>query len=84
MATKRAYGNKGYGRQIMQYFVEYVSSLGLNRIELYTFSPETRPVYAATVGFYQSVGFGVRREHRDLWGPGTVTLKMKKSCNAFI
>ena len=63
----------------MQYFVEYISAIGLNSIELYTFSPETRPVYAATVGFYQRVGFKVQREHKDLWEIGTTTLKMRKS-----
>ncbi|MCL2772650.1 MAG: GNAT family N-acetyltransferase [Oscillospiraceae bacterium] len=79
MATKRDYNNKGYGKLLMQYFVEYVSELGFNSIELYTFSPETRPIYTATIKFYQSVGFEVQREHKDLWGIGTTTLKMRKN-----
>lgn len=79
MATRRSYNNKGYGKLLMQYFVEHVSGLGLNSIELFTFSPNTRPVYASTVGFYQSIGFKIEREHKDLWEIGTKTLKMRKS-----
>lgn len=79
MATKRSYNNKGYGKLLMQYFVDYVSELGLNSIELFTFSPNSKPVYASTVGFYKSVGFKIEREHKDLWEIGTITLKMRKS-----
>ena len=79
MATKCSYNNKGYGKLLMQYFVKFVSELGLNSIELFTFSPNTRSVYASTVGFYQSVGFKIEREHKDLWEIGTKTLKMRKS-----
>ena len=79
MATKRDFINKGYGKLLMRLFAEYVSELGLNSIELYTYSPESRPVYAATVGFYESVGFMITREHKDLWEIGTTTLKMRKS-----
>ena len=63
----------------MRTFTEHVSALGLHSIELYTFSPESRPNYASTVRFYQSVGFRIISEHKDLWERGTITLKMRKS-----
>ena len=79
MATKRTHINKGYGKLLMQYFVEHTCELGLDSIELYTFSPESKPINVTTVEFYQRVGFTVEREHKDLWEKGTVTLKMRKS-----
>ena len=79
MATKRSYSKRGYGKLLMQHFVSYVEGLGLNCIELYTFSPSSKPEYLSTVSFYKSVGFIAKREYRDLWEPGTTTLKMKKS-----
>ena len=79
MATKRSYNNKGYGKLLMQYFVEYLSGLGLKSIEVLTFSPNTRSVYASTISFYKSVGFKIVREYKDLWEIGTKTLKMRKS-----
>ena len=75
MATRRDCAGKGYMRR----FAEHVTELGLNSIELFTYSPASKPVYAATVGFYKSVGFGIIKECKDLWEQGTVTLKMRKS-----
>ena len=79
MATKRGHINKGYGKLLVRHFVEHVSELGLNRIELYTFSPQSRPVYSSTVGFYEKMGFKIVKEHKDLWEKGTTTIKMRKS-----
>ena len=79
MATKRVYNSKGYGKLLMRYFVDYVSGLGLNSIELYTFSPQTKSIYSSTVGFYERMGFKIVREYKDLWETGTITLKMRKS-----
>ena len=78
MATRRELQGKGYGKKLIQKFFEYALSVGLNGIELLTFSPESKPAYTATVGFYKSVGFEIEREHRDLWEKGTTTLKMRK------
>lgn len=79
MATKRSYNNKGYGKLLMQYFVEYVTGIGLNSIELLTFSPDTVSAYNSTVEFYKRVGFKIIREYKDLWEAGTKTLKMRKA-----
>ena len=79
MATRRSHRGKGYGRLLMRHFVRHVSELGFHSIELYTFSPETRPVYASTVGFYQSADFRIEKEISDWWAKGEVTLKMRKS-----
>ena len=79
MATKRNFSGKGYGKILMNKLIEYAEKHGLNSIELYTFSPQSRPKYAATVGFYKSMGFEIDREHKDLWEKGTTTLKMRKS-----
>jgi len=79
MATKRAYNNRGYGKLLMQHFINHVSELGLNSIELYTFSEQTKPINVSTIRFYEKVGFQIARECKDLWGIGTMTLKMRKS-----
>ena len=78
MATRRDLAGIGYGKRLMEGFVEYVSSIGYSSIELYTFSPETNPKYISTIGFYKNAGFTVVREYPDLWEPGTVTLKMRR------
>jgi len=79
MATRRDAKNKGYGKQLMNCFVEYVSRLGFHDIELYAWSEKTKPICASTQAFYKSVGFKVESEHMSLWAPGMITVKMKKS-----
>lgn len=79
MVTRRDRAHQGCGHLLMQRFTDHVSQLGLNSIELYTFSPKTRPVYQSTVAFYQSTGFQIVKEIPNLWEDGTVTLKMRKS-----
>jgi ribosomal protein S18 acetylase RimI-like enzyme len=79
MATQRESKNKGYGKQLMEQFVRYVSQLGFNDIELFAWSEKTRPVCAATQAFYKSVGFVVTSEHMGLWEKDKITVKMKKS-----
>jgi len=79
MATRRDLQNKGYGKLIMNYFVEHVSQLGFRGIELYAWSEKTRPVCASTQAFYKSVGFSVASEHMGLWAPGMITIKMKRT-----
>ena len=77
MATRRDCAGMGHGKLLMRRFAEHVTQLGLNSIELFTYSPQSKPAYAATVGFYKSVGFKVIKECKDLWEPGTTTLKMR-------
>lgn len=79
MATRRTHSGQGHGKRLMRHFVEHIQSLGLNSIELFTFSPASRPGYHTTVAFYQGAGFSIQREYPDLWIPGTTTLKMRKS-----
>ena len=79
MATKRAYNSKGYGKLLMQHFVNHVSELGLNSIELYTFSEETKPLNISTIRFYEKAGFKVVRVCKDLWGIGVTPIKMRKN-----
>ena len=79
MATRRDFQNKGYGKRLMDYFVEYVSRLGFHGIELYAWSEKTKPICASTQAFYKNVGFVVKSEHMSLWAPGMITVKMKKS-----
>jgi len=79
MATKREYQNKGYGKKLMEHFVEYVSQLGFHDIELYAWSEKTKPICASPQAFYKSVGFVVTQEHMGLWGQDMITVKMKKS-----
>ena len=79
MATKRENKNKGYGKQLMEYFIHYVSQLGFHDVELYAWSEKTKPVCASTQAFYKSVGFIVTSEHMGLWKRDMITVKMKKS-----
>ena len=79
MATKREYQNKGYGKQLMEHFVEYASQLGFHGIELYAWSEKTKPICASTQAFYKNVGFVVEREHMGLWAQDMITVKMRKS-----
>jgi len=81
MVTKREYKNKGYGKQLMTYFAEYVSQLGFREIELYAWSEKTKPVCASTQAFYKSVGFVVVKEYPGLWTENMITVKMKRSIN---
>ena len=79
MATKREYQNKGYGKKLMEHFVEYVSQFGFHGIELYAWSEKTKLICASTQAFYKNVGFVVEREHIGLWAQDMITVKMKKS-----
>ena len=79
MATKRKYQGRGYGKQLVKYFVEYVLQLGFHDIELYAWSEKTKPICASTQAFYKSVGFIVEQEHMGLWAQDMITVKMKKS-----
>lgn len=75
LATKRAYAGKGYGKLLMQHFVSYITELGFRSIEVMTVLPETKPVYFATVGFYESVGFAITDTYPFLWESGAIKLK---------
>lgn len=76
MATKRNYGGSGYGKILMQHFVNHVTNLGFNCIELFTVLPQSKPVYFSTVAFYKSIGFRIEKEYPNLWESGAI--KMRK------
>ncbi len=76
MATKRQYRGMGYGRILMNSFIEYLSGIGLHEAELYIHIPEKKPVNISTVAFYESVGFVREKEYPYLWEYGA--LKMSK------
>ena len=77
MVTRRGDAGRGYGKELMRVFVDHVSNMGFRSVELFAWSPETRPACAATVGFYRGAGFKVTGEYNDLWGPGTKVLKLR-------
>jgi len=74
MATKRSYAGKGYGKNLMQHFINHINNLQFNRIELFTVPPRVKPAYATTVAFYQSVGFIIEREYSQLWENGAIKM----------
>lgn len=76
MATRRNYCGSGYGKLLMQYFVNHVTDLGFDSIELFTVLPQSKPVYFSTVAFYQKNGFKIEKEYPDLWESGAI--KMRK------
>jgi len=81
MVTAREHKNKGYGKQLMEHFVEHLTQLGFREIELYAWSVKTKPVCVSTQAFYRSVGFVVTREYVGLWRPESdwITVKMRKT-----
>ena len=78
MATRRDLAGRDYGSRLMTAFTEHVAAYGIGSIELLTFSPRAKPQYAATVAFYEKNGFRCVNEYKDLWGEGTVVVKMRK------
>ena len=78
LATKRERAGQGFGKQLIQAFQEHVTQFGFHSIELFTFSPKSKPLYQSTLAFYENAGFRVIREYQDLWEPGTITLKLRK------
>ena len=80
MLAAPGHAGKGAGSVLMAAFVGHVEAeYGLRSIDLDTFSPETKPSYAATVAFYEKHGFAITRRTPDYWGPGTLTLRMEKT-----
>jgi GNAT superfamily N-acetyltransferase len=77
MATKRKYSGKGYGKQLMNFFIDHARGFSLKSVELYTFSPKSKPLYKTTVKFYEGCGFKIIAEHMDLWEMGVITVKMR-------
>lgn len=75
LATKRAYRGQGYGKILMDKFVAYIDEMGFRTIELMTVLPESKPVYFATVAFYQREGFIITNTYPDLWESGAIKLK---------
>lgn len=75
LATKRVYAGQGYGKLLMRNFVSHITELGFRSIEVMTVLPEAKPVYYATVAFYQSVGFSIVETYPFLWESGAVKLK---------
>lgn len=75
LATKRSCSGKGYATKLMGHFVSHLTSLGFRSIEVMTVMPESKPVYAATVAFYESVGFAITETWPFLWESGAVKLK---------
>ncbi len=76
MATKRMFMGKGYGKILINSFVDSLTNMGFSKIELYTFIPERKPINFSTVAFYESVGFVREKEYPHLWENGA--LKMVK------
>ena len=76
LATKRANAGKGYGKLLMQHFVSHITELGFRSIEVMTVLPESKPVYFATVGFYESIGFAITDTYPFLWESGAIKLKI--------
>ncbi|MDR0272350.1 MAG: GNAT family N-acetyltransferase [Clostridiales bacterium] len=75
MATKRNHLRRGCAKMLMEFFVEHVSSLGFNSIELLTVLPQTNPVYYSTIAFYEKLGFIIEKEFPCLWETGAIKLK---------
>lgn len=75
MATKRSHSGNGYGKVLMQHFVNYLTGLGFHCIELFTVLPKSKPVYYSTVSFYQSNDFTIENEYPNLWESGAIKMK---------
>lgn len=74
MATKREYCGKGYGNELINHLVSYLTELGFNRIELLTVPPEVKPIYKNTVAFYKNMGFNIEKVYSQLWESGAMKM----------
>ncbi len=75
MATKRTYGNRGYGKKLMLNFFEHIRQLGFYQVEVYTVPPKSKPIYKATLDFYKYMGFEIIKEYTELWESGAIQLR---------
>jgi GNAT superfamily N-acetyltransferase len=69
---------KGYGSKLMEHLTEHVRQLGFKQIDVWTFLPEQKPCYEATVAFYQKHGFGIDRIVGGLWDTGPALKLVKR------
>ncbi|HOF88644.1 MAG TPA: GNAT family N-acetyltransferase [Armatimonadota bacterium] len=70
MGTHPEYQGQGCGSRLVQHLCATVRALGFDRVVVMTVPPEVNPAYAATVRFYQSQGFVIRKRYTELWESG--------------
>ena len=73
-ATHPDYRGQGWGSMLMRHFANYARQLGFKHIVVLTVPPDTKPVYQATLQFYQKHGFVLTKRIENLWGSGSLKL----------
>jgi len=52
----------------------HAKHLGFERVVTLTVPPDVKPVYQATIRFYEKHGFVLRKKYTELWENGAVEL----------
>jgi GNAT superfamily N-acetyltransferase len=74
MGTHPDYRGKGLGTAIINYFFEYVKSLGFKYIKVFTVPPDVKISYKETMSFYEKNGFKIVKRYTELWENGALEL----------
>ena len=73
-ATHPDYRGQGWGSILMHHFANYARQIGFRQIVVLTVPPDTKPVYQATLQFYEKHSFVLTKRIENLWGSGTLKL----------
>ena len=73
-ATHPDYRGQGWGSILMRHFVNHARQMGFRQIVVLTVPPDTKPVYQATLQFYEKHNFVLTKRIENLWGSGTLKL----------
>ena len=79
MGTSPQYRRRGFGSALVERLVSHAHDLGFSEIVAFTVLPASRPIYGATVEFYQKRGFRVVQEHTEFWQNGALELRRSLS-----
>lgn len=74
MGTHPDYRGRGIGTALINYFFDYVRSMGFEYIRLFTVPPDVKPSYQETVDFYYRNGFRFEKRYTELWENGAIEL----------
>ncbi|MHB9131849.1 MAG: GNAT family N-acetyltransferase [Armatimonadota bacterium] len=74
LGTHPEYQRQGFGSRLLQHLCVKVCTLGFDQVVVLTVPPEVNPAYEATVRFYESQGFVIRKRYTELWESGALEL----------
>jgi ribosomal protein S18 acetylase RimI-like enzyme len=75
MGTSPGCRGRGFGSALIKSLVARAKEMGFTEIVVFTVPPSAKPVYQATLDFYQRRGFRVVKEYTELWEHGALELR---------